>query len=93
MAASTKPTSPWVSSYKDKTDDWVRARLEHLEGKEKISKAGSMPRRKEIRELRVELLGRRKAAEGDTGALNGTAAPVPASSVPQLMPTGRAMRT
>ena len=93
MAASTKPSSPWVSSYSDKTDEWVRARLDYLEGKEKISKAGSVPRRKEIRVLRVELLTRKKAVLAATEALDGAAVTVPASPVIQLLPKGSAVRS
>lgn len=68
MAASTKHTSVWVSSYSDKKDEWVQARLEHLEGLERLSLNGSIPRRKEIRTLRVELINRRKKAEPDPDA-------------------------
>lgn len=63
MAAATKPTSRWVSSYSDKTLEWVQARLEHYEGLERISRTGSLTRRREIRQLRVELLNRKKASE------------------------------
>lgn len=76
MAAATKITSAWVSSYSDKTDEWVRARLEYLDNLERISRTGSIPRRRDIRKLRVELLERKKAAVAAVEALNGV--PVPA---------------
>jgi hypothetical protein len=74
MAASTNYTSSYVSSYSDKTDEWVRARLEFLDNNERISSKGSIPRRKEIRQLRVELLTRQKAA-AQLAAAQGGAAP------------------
>lgn len=74
MAATTNPTSLWVSSYSDKTDEWVRARLEFLENNERISRSGSIPRRREIRLLRVEVLNRKKAALLANQALHGAPA-------------------
>lgn len=92
MAASTKPTSSWVSSYSDKTDEWVRARLEFLENNERISRTGSIPRRREIRLLRVELLTRKKAVLAAAEALNGTAPSWPLSPVNQLAPQAQPVR-
>ena len=77
MAASTKPTSRWVSSYSDKSDQWVQARIEYLEGLERISGTGSIPRRKEIRTLRVELLDRKKKAQVATEEAEAAAAALP----------------
>ncbi len=81
MAASTKPTSPWVSSYSDKTDDWLLARQEYLEEKELISLTGSTLRRQEIRDLRVTLRKRKKAA-AEALAQSPAPAETTASSVP-----------
>lgn len=90
MAASTKPTSPWVSSYSDKTDDWLRARLEYLGEKELISLCGSTLRRKEIRDLRVALLGRKKAAAEALAwspvPIETTASSVPVAAQVQFVP-------
>ena len=63
MAAATNPTSRYVETYKDKTAEWVKARLEHLQDLENRSRTGSIPRRQEIRLLRVEYRNRTTAAE------------------------------
>ena len=88
MAASTSPTSEWVSCYTDKKDDWVRARLEHLEGKEKLSLTGSTVRRKEIRALRVELRDRKEAALAAANPTTTNPASVQAE-VSKVIPRGR----
>lgn len=86
MAASTKHTSRWVSSYSDKSDQWVQARLEHLEGLELLSSTGSIPRRKEIRTLRVELKDRKNKAQAAPEAAEAPPAALPGIAVaePQL---------
>ena len=86
MAATTPPSSRWVSTYSDKTDEWVRARLEYFENKEWQSHIGSIPRRKEIRVLRVELSERKKAA---LAAAEGTPVPISVPS-PVITPAGPA---
>lgn len=85
MAATTSPTSPWAETYSDKSDDWVKARLESFEEKEKLSVAGSITRRQEIRKLRVELKNRKAAAEltAAAGAASGD------SSMPLAVPAAR----
>ena len=91
MAATTLPSSRWVSTYTDKTAEWVQARLEYLENKEWQSRSGSIPRRKEIRGLRVELSERKKAAlAAAAAALVPVTDPVvePAPALPGPGPSG-----
>lgn len=85
MAASADPTSAWVSSYSDKSDDWVLARLEFLENLERTSHGGSIPRRKKIRELRVEVLTRKRIAL--QRAALAAALPAPEVPVAAAIPT------
>lgn len=93
MAATTPPSSRWVSTYSDKSDEWVRARLEYFENKEWQSRGGSIPRRKEIRVLRVELSERKKAvlaaeaaeAAGVSTLADPVTLPEPATAPPGLM--------
>lgn len=84
MAAKTPPTSAFVETYADKTDEWVKARLEYLEGKERISHAGSILRRKEIWALRVEKRTRKEAADLAAAAIGTPAQPPPAKSAQTL---------
>lgn len=87
MAATTSPTSPWAETYHDKSDEWVLARLENFEAKEKLSVAGSIPRRKEIRLLRVERDNRKKAAlAAAEGAAASGAVPAPPNAPPVAPP-------
>lgn len=87
MASTTLPTSSYVSSYSDKTDEWVRARLEFQENNELVSSKGSIPRRKEIRELRVEVMNRKKAALAIAQAANGApAATQDGAAAPAMQP-------
>ena len=83
MASTTSPSSLWVASYSDKTDEWVRARLEYLEDKERISLAGSLTRRKEIRRLRVEVQDRKKAAVLVQATVAAASAPARSALVPR----------
>jgi hypothetical protein len=85
MATNIPTTSAYVSSYTDKTDDWLKARLAIKENEERLSHKGSIPRRKEIWAIRKELLDRKKAAD----ALAGTVATGPAPVLNMIPAPGK----